>query len=334
MKTGVAYHDVRNLRHVRKDLEDMVAHNCNFVVHTFSETDLSFYTRTMKDIVQASKDLGLEVYIDPWGVGGVFGGEGLSRFIGENLDDRQIQIKGKSAPAACMNSSNFRSFMKLWTETAAETGADIAFWDEPHFYMAEWFVEGAKTENWCCYCPTCRKLFEEKNGHPMPKEMDEEIIKFREQTVVSFLSELCEHAKKCGLRNALCVLPDADPQRGVGDWEVLTSIPSIDIFGTDPYWAIRGLPLEPYVRDTTIKARALCEKYGLELQMWVLAFLIQEGTEDEVMRAAEIFYEEGARNIAAWSYGGGGWMYTRSDNADKVWENLGKVFGKLQSISV
>ena len=32
-------------------LEDIVAHHCNFVVHTFSEADLAFYTRTMKEIV-------------------------------------------------------------------------------------------------------------------------------------------------------------------------------------------------------------------------------------------------------------------------------------------
>jgi hypothetical protein len=48
------------------------------------------------------------------------------------------------------------------------------------------------------------------------------------------------------------------------------------------------------------------------------------------MRAAEIFHEEG---IAAWSYGGGGWTYARSQSPQKVWENLGKVFGRLRSIS-
>ncbi len=329
MKTGVAYHDVRSLPHARADLEDMVAHNCNFVVHTFSETDLSYYTRTMKDIVQASHDLGLEVYIDPWGVGGIFGGEALSRFIAENLDDRQVLLKGKSAPAACMNSTNFRSFMKVWVDTAAALGSDIVFWDEPHFYMVDWFVEGAKTDNWACHCSTCRKLFEERYGHPMLREMDEEAIEFREHTIVDFFSEMGDYAKSCGLKNALCVLPEEEPLRGVSNWEVLTSIPSLDIFGTDPYWALRGYPVEPYVRDSTIKAKTLCEKYGLELQMWVLAFLIEEGKEDEVARAAEIFYEEGARNIAAWSYGGGGWTYARSENASKVWENIGNVFGAL-----
>ncbi len=333
MKTGVAYSDVRNLNHVRKDLQDMVDHHCNFVVHTFSETDLSYYTRVMKDIVKASKGLGLEVYIDPWGVGGIFGGEALSRFIAENLDDRQIMTDGKSAPAACMNSSNFRSFMKLWVETAADLDSDIVFWDEPHFYSVDWFVEGATVDQWACCCPTCQKLFEETHGRSMPKEIDTDVIAFREATVVDFFSEMCGHAKECGMKNALCVLPDKDPLRGVSDWESLVSIPSLDIFGSDPYWAMRGLPLEPYVRDTTKTAKALCDKHGLELQMWVLAFLIQKGGEDEVMRAAEIFYEEGVRNIAAWSYDGGGWMYTRSENAEKVWENLGKVFGRLQGKS-
>jgi hypothetical protein len=329
MKTGVAYHDVRDLRHVREDLRDMVDHHCTFVVHTFSESDLAFYTRTMKDIVAASKDAGLEVYIDPWAVGGIFGGEAFSRFVAENLADRQVLADGTSVPSACMNSPKFRSFMKIWIETAADIGSDIAFWDEPHFHMVDWYEEGAGPLQWACCCPTCRKLFEEKCGRPLPADMDADVVAFREETVVGFFSELCDHAKRCGLKNALCVLPEEDPRRGVSNWNALAQLPSLDIFGTDPYWAVRGLPLEPYVRDSARKARGLCEKYGLELQMWVLAFMIEEGREDEVMRAAEIFYEEGVRNIAAWSYGGGGWMYTRSENADKVWENLGKVFAKL-----
>lgn len=332
MKTGVAYYDARSLPHARKDLEDMVAHNCNFVVHTFSETDLSFYTRVMKDIVQASKDLGLEVYIDPWAVGGIFGGEALSRFVAENLDDRQLLANGKSVPAACMNSKNFRSFMKIWIETAADLGSDIIFWDEPHFFRVDWWMEGASKIQWACCCPTCQNLFQEKYGRPMGDTMDPDVVAFREDTVVEFFASLCDYVKECGLRNALCVLPEEDSHRGVSDWARLASIPSLDIFGTDPYWALKGLPVEPYVRDTTRKAKALCEKYGRELQMWVLAFLIPEGREDEVTQATEIFYEEGVRNIAAWSYGGGGWMFTRSENAERVWENLGEVFGTLQRI--
>lgn len=329
MKTGVAYSDVRHLRHAREDLEEMVAHNCNFVVHTFSETDLSYYTRTMKEIVKVSKDLGLEVYIDPWGVGGIFGGEALTKYVGEKLDDRQMLADGTSVPAACMNSADFRSFMRLWVETAAYLGSDIVFWDEPHFFMKDW-ITGATGDQWACRCPVCRKIFEERYDRPMPSKMDDDVVAFREATVVDFFSGLGDYAKECGMKNALCVLPDRHAGHGGSDWDALAAIPSLDIFGTDPYWAVFGHPLEPYVRDKTREAMAVCEKYGRELQMWVLAFMIQEGKEDEVTRAAEIFYEEGVRNIAAWSYEGGGWTYTRSENAEKVWENLGEVFGRLQ----
>ena len=333
MKTGVAYHDVRNPVHVRADLEDMVAHHCNFVVHTFSEADLIFYRRAMKEIVKASHDLGLEVYLDPWAVGGIFGGEALSRFVAEHLADRQVFADGTSVAAACMNSGNFRSFMKRWIEAAAEIGSDIVFWDEPRFFVRD-LRAGASGRQWACCCPACRERFEAGCGRAMPGEMDAEVIAFREATLVDFFSELCEYTRACGMKNALCVLPQEDSRRGVSDWEALVAIPSLDIFGTDPYWAFWGQPLEPYLREKTRKAKALAEKYGRELQMWVLAFLIQEGREDEVARAAEIFYEEGVRNIAAWSYGGGGWTYARSQNPEKVWEKLGEVFGKLRAISV
>ncbi len=330
LKTGVAYHDVRDLRHVREDLQDMLAHHCNFIVHTFSEADLSFYTRTMKEIVQLSKDLGLEVYIDPWGVGGIFGGEALSAFIGKSLDARQLNAAGESVPAACMNNPKFRSFMKIWIETAADIGSDVTFWDEPHFYTDDWYGSGI-TSSWACRCSECQKLYEQKNGRAMPQKLNEDVIAFREQTVVDFLTFACDYAKECGLRNALCVLPHEDTTFGTAGWDAFAAIRSLDIFGTDPYWAVSGLPLESYVRNKTRAAKDLCAKYGKELQMWVQAFLIQEGREDEVMQAAEIIYEEGTRNIAAWSYLGGGWMMVRSDNGEKVWENLGRVFGKLHN---
>ncbi len=332
MKTGVAYHDVRDPVHVRRDLEDMVAHHCSFVVHTFSEADMIFYRRAMKEIVKASHDLGLEVYADPWAVGRVFGGEALSRFVAENPADRQVLADGSSVPAACMNSGKFRSFMRRWVEAAAEIGADIAFWDEPHFFMRD-LMAGASGREWACCCRTCKERFRREHGRAMPEEMDADAIAFRDATLVDFFTELCESARACGMKNALCVLPHENARRGISSWDAFASIPSLDIFGTDPYWAFWGEPLEPWVRETTRKAKAVADEYGCELQMWVLAFLIQEGREDEVMRAAEIFHEEGVRNIAAWSYGGGGWTYARSANAEKVWENVGKVFGKLRSLS-
>ena len=55
LKTGVSYFGSRIQRHVREDMRDIREHNCNFVVHTFSETDLEFYKDTMKEFNISSK---------------------------------------------------------------------------------------------------------------------------------------------------------------------------------------------------------------------------------------------------------------------------------------
>ena len=54
MKIGMAYYDSRLLKHVRADLDDMVAHGCTYVVHCLSETDVLFYKESMRAVVAAA----------------------------------------------------------------------------------------------------------------------------------------------------------------------------------------------------------------------------------------------------------------------------------------
>jgi len=74
MKLGASYFGNRTLRHVKKDMEKMIEDGCNLVVHTMSEHDIAYHSQTMIDIVKVSRDVGLEVFLDPWGIGRVFGG--------------------------------------------------------------------------------------------------------------------------------------------------------------------------------------------------------------------------------------------------------------------
>ena len=135
MKTGIAYFQNRDPRHFERDLDDMVEHGCNFVVHTYSELDMAYYNQAMEKIIAMTKDRGLEVYLDPWGFGGVYGGETFSRFVAENLDARQVARDGRSLPAACPNQPAFRELQQLWIRRAADLGADVCFWDEPHYHF-------------------------------------------------------------------------------------------------------------------------------------------------------------------------------------------------------
>lgn len=71
LRMGTAYHGNRILKHVREDMEDIARHNMNLVVHMFTHTDWERHLGVMKDIVSASRDAGLEVWIDNWGLGGL-----------------------------------------------------------------------------------------------------------------------------------------------------------------------------------------------------------------------------------------------------------------------
>jgi hypothetical protein len=331
MKTGVSYYGTRDPRHLRRDMEDIAAHHCTFVVHTFSEADYYFYPKAMKELVRISHDRGLEVYLDPWGVGGVFGGEALSRFVMENPDRCQRLADGKHLPAGCLNQTPFRDFVKQWVDGAAGTGAEVIFWDEPHFFIPRAVWRGTqRPDEWACTCDACRGLFRKRFGYALPTVMNDDAILFRDESIVSFLTEMTDHVGEKGARNALCVLPQENPLIGISSWEKLAAVSSVDIFGTDPYWIVFGKPLDDYVRGAARKIVSLSARYRKEPQLWVQAYGVPAGREEEVGEAVRIIAQEGIKNIAAWSYRGGAPMNIASDNPDKVWEVLGEAYRKAR----
>ena len=95
------------------------------VVHTFSENDLLYYRGTMKRIVAASQEAGLRVWLDPWGLGGVFGGEAFSDAALKEADWAQISSTGNRLPACCPSHPGFRNFLTEWIGAGLETGARV-----------------------------------------------------------------------------------------------------------------------------------------------------------------------------------------------------------------
>jgi hypothetical protein len=61
--------------------------------------------------------------------------------------------------------------------------------------------------------------------------------------------------------------------------------------------------------------------------MWVQAFDIAQGTEEDVRTAINVFKEVGIKNIAAWGYRGCKDMsYLACDDPDKVWRIVGESY--------
>ena len=329
-RTGISYFGNRNPRHFVVDLEEILNHNCNFILHTFSENDQLFYKQTMAELIQLSKDAGLQVYVDPWGVGRIFGGEATSDFAFKNRDVCQLLSTGEYAPAACMNNPRVRDFMKKWIDDAVEIGADVLFWDEPHFFIDWDNIKAERPPRWACWCAYCKEKFQNMYGAPMPKTMGDDVQSFREAATVEFLSMLCDYTREKKVKNAVCLLPHRERKFGVTDWSRIAAIESLDIFGTDPYWVFFNKNIGEFVGGLSREIVMLSKQYKKEAQIWIQNYKIPNGREDEIREAIAVAYAEGVRNLAAWSFYGTAYMsYIKSDDPQKVWDTLGEVYGQL-----
>lgn len=309
MQTGVSYFGNRTLRHVQRDLDDIAGSGFDYVVHCFTENDLLYAHETMRQIVKASHETGLSVHLDPWGVAGVFGGEAFSKWVTWEVDACQVLADGSRVGVACLNRPELRAFLHTWIDAAVDCGADVLFFDEPHWYPGDlWYFGrriGDDAVRWSCRCSVCQDLFRERFGHDMPFRLDDEVRAFRQDTVLALTTDLIAYGAGRGVQQALCLLPHGITFElvGVDDWEPFARIPGLDIFGTDPYWrAGDTVPLEPYVRPNAAAVRALCDRHGLQDQFWIQGYGFPAGTEEEPARAIEIAVDEGMTNLAVWSY--------------------------------
>ena len=309
MKAGISYFGVRNPEWVRKDMKTVKEAGFNYVLHTFSEEDLQYYPQTMKEIIAVSKEEGLKVYVNPWGVGRVFGGEAYTELAARNPDMAQVCSDGKKLVAACPNSPAFRNYMKTWIETVCSCDIETVFWDEPHFYF-----EKNNPSLEACYCQYCSGTSKQKS-------------------LVSFLSFLTEEVHKLGKRNSVCLLPPWFPA-GLENWDEVAKIPFVDEIGSDPYWE-KGDSIErvrEIYGEVSEKVMLLAKKHGKEAQMWIKNYHIEAETEHFVKEATEIAANAGIENIFAWSYLGSKYMdWLRSDNPELVWKTQIKALSQAKA---
>jgi hypothetical protein len=65
----------------------------------------------------------------------------------------------------------------------------------------------------------------------MPIEEDEDVQRFKQDSLLEFLSEAIAYAHTKGKKNALCVLPLRGHQHGTGNWERMASIAHFGLSG-------------------------------------------------------------------------------------------------------
>ncbi len=324
---GVSYYGNRIPWRVKEDLEEIRKAGCTYVVHTFSEEDCEFYQPAMEEIVRQTQDLGMQVWLDPWGVGQVFGGETYSSLIAKTLDLRQVSSQGHSLPIACPNQPAFREYLIQWIEAAARLKPEVLFWDEPHFHI---FPESENEEPrlWACVCSACKTAFERQFGFPLPERLTREARLFKEDSIVEFIRFLCEATVARGIKASVCLLPFENSST-VNDWSKVAAIPSVSIFGTDPYWKPHQPEVGKHVGRFSRQVAELARQHRKEGQIWILNFNIPKGEEGQIRVAINAAYQEGIRNFAAWSYFGAAYMKLKSEDPAAVWRTLSECYWDL-----
>jgi N-acetylmuramic acid 6-phosphate etherase len=308
-RAGVSYFGVRIVRHVRRDLEDIAARGFTSVLHTFSENDLAYYRGTMRDIVAASHDVGLEVQMCPWGVGRTFGGEAESRWVTMHPEACQVLDDGRRVATGCFNQPAYRDFCKEWADAALECGTDYVFWDEPHWTVPEHvgIAEGWRT---ACFCDTCREL---AGGEPSAE--------FREASLVDFLRDMVAHVAAHGGKNTICVLPLTEGSHCIRDWDAVASLPGLNVFATDPYW--KNFDEEPRAFVGRF-AKLLAEnasRHGVRPQLWVPSFGLTREDIPDLEAAIASTRAAGIDDVWTWGYEACGHMtHLATPDAPLVWE--------------
>jgi len=319
IKTGVAYHGNRILKHVAEDMSELARNNMDVVVHMFSHNDWDRHLGVMGEICHISEYYGLEVWIDNWGIGGPPGDK--SHFLQYHPEAHQVYADGTVDPVrSCYNSPAFVDFTKSWIETVKGFGGKKIFWDEPHLV--------AKDGNFTCCCPTCKKMFEERYNKPMPTTMTDEVAEFRTWTIFNYFNTVCTYAADMGLENSAGIMIHTlDYARE------LMKLPALHDFGIDPYWQPRSGKRDPYdyVYTETEKIVTETAKYGKKNHLWIQGYNIPAGKEDEILIATDAAYDAGARTLINWGYRGSESNTYKSDKCDRTWAAICQAFERVRN---
>lgn len=299
----VAYHGNRYIDHFRRDLEEIADHGFTGIVHCATEADLEWGMGRLGELFAATRDAGLECWADPWGVGGVFGGEAHSGFLGRHPDALQRASDGRALPHACLRQPSFLEFVERWVDAIANAGAQAIFWDEPH-------VGNPGAGAWACACAECTDALETEAA---PPEITEEVLDFRVATALGFLRHVSTHAARVGLRSSVCLYP-VGPDRarllGLPPIEDVAALETVDDVAVDPYpvfVVFQGRGYDDFDAERLVgrwadRLLAISRDHGVSVHIWVQGFALPTGYEHLVEECARVARAHGVHDLAFWSY--------------------------------
>jgi hypothetical protein len=336
-QTAISYYGLNYVEHAEQDFKEMIDHGCTTVILAITEFDMDFWFPSINKIVNKAKEMGLKVILDPWGIGKFFGGEQVSLFLQNNINNRQVSaLTGEPLPFACFNTNSFRDyFQRICLKLARETDADGFFWDEPHYALPKSYasITGGAGDDWTCRCSVCQKKFFDYYGYEMPKVMNDDVKQFRWREAMFILEDTSRKIKEIDSRFeiTMCVHATLNSYyvtelRGYDNWDRVAASPYFDVFSTTIInWE---LPFD-FFKHITQRTVEIAKKYNKPSERWIMNYYKQPADFEMMDRVVDLYESLGVDRLSAWTYRGGYGTVLAAPDALKLWDRLGANYNRV-----
>lgn len=233
------------------------------------EDEMRWHAQTAADFSRACQSAGLEVFVVPLGYGRVLDPDSStdSLYVREHPQNCQVDTRGRRVQKACPNNPAFLEWFSSNMRTLAWLLECSGFlWDEPTLYHAR----GA----WACRCEWCRRLFFAEKQRQMPPELDNDVSRFRRETLLMFLLAATAAIQAVDRRLASAVMPTSSAsslEAGLAD-DTLAPVAestATDVLSVYVPWQSEGRDMEVAIRTTAEEARASTRKSRKPVVLWV-----------------------------------------------------------------
>lgn len=322
-----AYLGQYHLGQFQRDLESMLQAGISRVFLPMTEEDVLLRQSNLQAMAEAARGQAMEVWMIPWGVGGVFAEPRGTHFAARYLDARQIDSVGESLPAACPNQPRFAHFMETWLQAANDCGAHGIMLDEPvwlrHPSLPDY--RGMETAHlWTCRCDACQRRFRSLyRAGEMPEDLDDDVRDFRARTMGSFLREIGESAWRRRMASALKI----SVHGALATWEMVARQSWCREVAIPAFWPqshavssgeMEFGPSEEPDESSDLRmidfrrqmeaGKGLLERLSAHTQpritYWLRCFQVPKIEEPLIRQSIEALHELGADSLGIWSFGG------------------------------
>lgn len=260
---------------------------------TVSERDL-VDDRKLRTAIDAIHARDMRVILDPY-IGGTFSsdeGDSAAPYLAAHPGDRSIAADGTPGNVPTVASPGYRARMADTLQALLAYDVDALLLDEPQ--LPQTATSFFPADQWAT------AEFQQRFGYPMSTTWTADVTSFRQAILADFIVTMLAAAESVrpDIPKILVAIDDrfngADGY-GTNDWHLLSNLPYLDEFATDPYVANANfLPNMAKLRSV--------DRPGLRLGMWSSAFNL--GTNladyDRIRDAINAEWIGGIEHISVW----------------------------------